>query len=654
MNVSKMKRLLSCLLALTMLASLAFAGSAAAYADDIHTVTMEPTDIDKQLDYIHSQIGSLMQDSSKNTWYYTVTDLDHDGNLEFIAASLHPADRSTNLRVWEVSDDKSKLTECKLDKDEDESFPDIMTDSADTFHNQASDTWNYLFYDNIIRSDSDVYTIKTAVKLDDGVISYVPYAIEHTEIVNGQRNVSHMDNNGTIISGEQYNAAGTNAFVGNERSSTSFAWLKADEADNLTRLTDSFAVFMNQKAPTRTFPVPKPAILQQPAATAAPAASAAPAPAPTPAPAATVYLTITKNPTNENRKQGETAYFVSCANAYESLTWTFVSPDGGEYSTQSFAYMFADAPVSGQSSTTLSIGNVAPDMSGWGAYCTFYYKGQTARTTTAYLSVAAKQSPKAPSGTYDGTVTSWNYSSVTVNVAGQVTVTIPFGLCDIDGDLYYGAYASVYWDGSNVTYCRISGNRPVEPIYGSMNGTASEGGGGYAIDLSNGTQVYVDSWKCNVSGRFYNGASCVVYYQNYPSSENIYSVDIYGSDEPIVGPVYGSMNGSAHEGGGGYAIDLANGTQVYVDSWKCNVSGRFYDGASCTVYYQNYPSSDNIYSADIYGSNDWYVDEPVVMNPYDNPLYNPVADEHNRVTCPNCGNHFSVGEIACPVCGWAP
>ena len=269
---------------------------------------------------------SLMQDSSKNTWYYTVTDLDHDGNLEFIAASLHPADRSTNLRVWEVSDDKSKLTECKLDKDEDESFPDIMTDSADTFHNQASDTWNYLFYDNIIRSDSDVYTIKTAVKLDDGVISYVPYAIEHTEIVNGQRNVSHMDNNGTTISGEQYNAAGTNAFVGNERSSTSFEWLKADEADNLTRLTDSFAVFMNQKAPTRTFPVPKPAILQQPAATAAPAASAAPAPAPTPAPAATVYLTITKNPTNENRKQGETAYFVSCANAYESLTWTFVTP----------------------------------------------------------------------------------------------------------------------------------------------------------------------------------------------------------------------------------------------------------------------------------------------------------------------------------------
>ena len=79
MNVSKMKRLLSCLLALTMPASIAFAGSVAAYADEIHTVTMEPTDIDKQLDYIHSQVGSLMQDSSKNTWYYTVTDLDHTG-----------------------------------------------------------------------------------------------------------------------------------------------------------------------------------------------------------------------------------------------------------------------------------------------------------------------------------------------------------------------------------------------------------------------------------------------------------------------------------------------------------------------------------------------------------------------------------------------
>ena len=667
MNAKTMKRLAASLLAWTMIAAAAFGG--AAYAAELPTITMEPTDIDNQLSFLASQIDSLRQNSDKNTWYYAVTDLDHDGSLEFVAASLHPLDRSTNLRVWEVSDDRKSLTECKLNKDPEESFPDIMTDAADTFHNKASDTWSYLFYDNIVISDAEVYTIKTAVDMKDGVISYTPYAIEHTELKDGQRSVTHTDNNGVSISGEQYNAAGVNAFAGNERSSTNFEWLKEEELKEPTKLTDSFAVFMGTKSAAQDFPVPKPAALAgQPSATPAPAATAAPAatpapvptsaPVPTPAPAPVVYLTVTKNPTNENRKEGDTAYFVSCANAYESLTWTFVSPNGGEYSVQNFAYMYADAPVNGQNSTTLSIGNVAPDMSGWGAYCTFYYKGQTARTTTAYLSVSPKQNPKAPVGTYNATVTSWNYSSVTLNVEGKVTVTVPFGLCDIDGELVYGASATVYWDGSNVTYCHVYGNIQPQPEYGSMSGTASEGGGGYAINLSNGTQVYVDGWKCSVSGSFYDGAPCVVYYTGYPNSNNIYSVEIYGDEHPIVGPIYGNMSGSAHEGGGGYAIDLSNGTQVYVDSWKCSVSGKFYDGASCTVYYQNYPSSDNIYSVDIYGSDDWnppyIIDEPTYLDPYDNPLYVPVADEHNRVTCPNCGNHFSPGLTECPVCGWAP
>jgi len=657
MNVSTLKRLAALLLALTLLVSV----TASADAMEIPTITMEPTDIDNQLSFIASQIESLKQNSSQNAWYYTVTDLDHDGSLEFVAASLHPLDRSTNLRVWEVSKDRKALTECKLNKDPDESFPDIMTDAADTFHNASSDTWSYLFYDNIVLSDAEVYTIKTAVDLKDGVISYTPYAIEHTVLKDGKRDVTHTDTNGAAISGEQYNAAGVNAFSGTERSSTNFEWLKEEDLKDPMKLIDSFAVFMGTKAASQSFPVPKPAALQaQPSATPAPAATVAPTAAPvvTPSPAQPVYLTVTKNPTNENRKQGDTAYFVSCANAYESLTWTFVSPNGGEYSSQNFAYMFADAPVNGQNSTTLSIGNVAPDMSGWGAYCTFYYKGQTARTTTAYLSVEAKKTPSAPVGTYNATVTSWNYSSVTLNVEGKVTVTVPFGLCDIDGELYYGASASVYWDGSSVTYCHVYGEVPPQPEYGSMSGTASEGGGGYAIDLSNGTQVYVDGWKCSVSGDFYNGAPCVVYYQNYPSSENIYSVEIFGEDRPIVGPVYGNMAGYASEGGGGFSINLTNGTEVYVDGWKCSVSGNFYNGAPCVVYYQNYPSSDNIYSVEITGSDDWTlprdVDVPQVIDPYDNPIYDPIGDEHNRVVCPNCGNHFSAGYNSCPVCGWTP
>ena len=60
-----------------------------------------------------------------------------------------------------------------------------------------------MFYDNVVISDYDVYTVKCSVSMDDGVIGYVPYAVEHTQINNGLRNVSHTDANGFAISPEQ-------------------------------------------------------------------------------------------------------------------------------------------------------------------------------------------------------------------------------------------------------------------------------------------------------------------------------------------------------------------------------------------------------------------------------------------------------------------
>ena len=509
------KSMLSILLALTMLFSLSVCAGASASAET-STSTAE-----QQLSLISSKIDSLEQKDSANTWYYTVADLDHDGRLEFIAASLHPQDRSTNLKVWTVSGDATALTECLLNKEADESFPDIMTDTVDTYYVKDTDTWYYMVYDNIVISNSEVYTVKTAVNLKDGVVGYDAYAVEHTVVTNGMKNVSYTDNNGIGISADQFNASGANAFAGADRSNTAFEWLTADKLGNPELLKESYEVFMGTRAPSETFPVPKPAALE---ATGTTPASPSPKPVqPSPQP---TWLTITKNPTNENRLVGGSAIFVAGANAFESLSWTFVSPDGGEYSPASFvAGSFAG--VSGEYSTTLTVSNLEAWMSGWGVYCTFYFQGQSARTSTAYMFVS---NPPKPTPT-------------------------------------------------------------PQPYYGSMSGVAYEGGGGYAINLQNGAQVYVDAWICNVEGQFYDGCSAIVYYTDYPSSDNIYAVDIYGNMGLII------------PDGGGWA-----------------------------------------------GSN-YYDDEPTF---YDDPLYDPIGDEHNRVTCPLCGNHFSVGMDSCPVCGWTP
>ena len=520
-----MKKILSIVLAVLLVAALGMS----AYADDAASPKT-------QLQLIVSQIDSLKQDDSTRTWYYCVTDMDHDGCLEFLAGSLHPADRSTNLKVWSVSPDGSELKECSLTKDNDESFPDIMADTVDTFHVKDTDTWYYMVNDNVVLSDAEVYTVKTAVNLKKGVLSYESYATEHTVVDGtGKRHVTCTDAKGLGISADQYNAAGVNNFAGAARSNTAFEWLVADEITNLDRLTESYEVFLGTREPTEAFPVPKPVAL-----------GGTPTPTPAPQPVAPTYLVITKNPTNENKNVGENAVFIAGASAYESLNWTFVSPNGGEYTPANFV-AGSGATIGGENSSTITVMGLEEWMDGWGAYCTFYFKGQTARTSTAYICV---------------------------NSVPPV---------------------------------------PPTPTYGTMSGTASEAGGGYAIDLQNGDQVYVDSNICNIEGKFYDGCSAMVYYTDYPSTDTIYQVDIWGDQgfnppEPPE-PTYGTMNGTASEAGGGYAIDLENGDQVYVDSGICNIEGQFYDGCSAMVYYVDYPSSDNIYQVDIWGNQGMIIPE---------------------------------------------
>ena len=604
-----MKRFISYLLTAVMVVSLLACGAGSAFADDAANVTIEASDIDLQLSLISTQLSKLEQKDSENTWYYTVTDLDHDGNLEFVAATLHPQDRSTNLKVWEISEDRKSLAECKLDKDEDESFPDIMTDVADTYHDVETDTWFYMFYDKLVISDNEVYTIKTAVNLKDGVIDYDAYAVEHVVLENTWRNISYTDANGLPISGEQYNAAGSNAFAGTEKTSTNFEWLTAKDLEKSTRIVDSYAVFAGTKKPTEVFPVPRPAALGGDTNP-----SASPVPAATPVPSQEVkFLSITKNPTNENKKVGGTALFVACANAFESLNWTLVSPYGGEFSVQNFRNSFLTANVTGEYSTTLSIANVSSDMNGWGAYCTFYYRGQTARTTTAYIYVQGQPTPQpAPqpeSGSMDGYVYDFAGGTIAIDVPGVDIFKLGESDCTINGEIYVGAPATVYYNGRhargvNVTSATIYGNtKPDVPEGGTYYGSVADwNNSGVNVNLDGSTIVLIPWNICSVTGDIYVGAPATATWSGTTTKGLNFTYCSIEGRQPEPQPIYGSMSGSAYEGGGGYAINLADGTQVFIDAWKCNVSGNFYDGASCTVYYTYIPDEANIYQVDIYGS----------------------------------------------------
>ncbi len=98
---------------------------------------------------------------------------------------------------------------------------------------------------------------------------------------------------------------------------------------------------------------------------------------------------VTKNPTDEVRAEGGTAWFVSGAMNYNTLSWTFISLDGTKYSVQDFRTRFPYATVEGEYTTTLTVRNLGTEMNGWGVFCTFSNNNGPTDTAMAFLYVSA-------------------------------------------------------------------------------------------------------------------------------------------------------------------------------------------------------------------------------------------------------------------------
>ena len=356
-----MKKILSLLLVLALFMSIGLSAWAAPVrASDESTA--------EQIYLILAQFDSLKQDGGSDAWLYAVTDLDHNGRLELIAA---PAQGGMQPCVWEAGTDGKTLSACTIGRTGDQPFPAITVNNADTYYDQASDTWHYAFNAHSEVSANEVYDSKCAVSLANGAVSSEVFATSHSTFSNNAVNVAYTGKDGAAITGDAFNAAADAAYPGAVKCSTNFYWFQASEA-NASRLMDSYAAF-------------KGALLSQ-----------KPSPAAGAAPVAGNFLMITKNPTNESRAIGDTAWFVAEASGWTSAEWTFVSPAGQSYPASGFLSLFPAARVNGSDTGSLSISNVSAEMTGWGAYCTFRGNGgQTARSNTAYMYVFAKYSGAA-------------------------------------------------------------------------------------------------------------------------------------------------------------------------------------------------------------------------------------------------------------------
>lgn len=374
-----MKKIIALTLALVMMFSL----SVCAWAEN-----GDDEDIAKQLILIRNSFNTLRQSDNPTVWYYAVTDLDHNGRVELLAATTtDDGENDARLKAWEVSEDRNTLASLKLafdlDKDgtliENDEFFNLMTDSADTYYDATNHATYYVFtnFAEVCEDLTGEEATQAGGTHSDMAITFTCGISKFNDTINagtlglkvvetidkGTPQVTCVDKNKNPLTDDQLLNIGYTTFSGLQRSNTSFDWFKASEATDLSRFVSSYAVFLNYVDAPEETPVQAP-VVTGPA----------------------VY--VTKNPSNENRTVGGTAIFIAYAANAANVSWSFVDPYGNVKTPAEFVSACGGS-YSGENGTTLNVYNVNSNMNGWGAFATFYGNNQSARTTTAYIYVSS-------------------------------------------------------------------------------------------------------------------------------------------------------------------------------------------------------------------------------------------------------------------------
>ena len=325
--------------------------------------------VGQQITFIASKFSELKQDDSDGAWFYTVTDLDHNGLLELVATKVMP-NGVIKLKVWEVNLNGNEMLPCTLpavpppegqsaDAYKDNFSVNIHDDVVDTFYDSANNVYYYIFVtvdgiEKMLTGDQaqtvgagSMVTTYSAVNLKDCALKAGPLALcTSLPTEGGQLQITCRNNQKEDITMDQFVGITDTTFAGMARSNTSFDWFRADEAATLERFTNSYAVFEGRRDINASNI--KNNFMQD---------------------AAGVF--VTRNPTLERCAVGGTASFYAYANAYDGVVWSFVSADGKQtYNAAQFMQAYGGT-VSGEYSTDLQIANVNQSMNGCSVYATF-------------------------------------------------------------------------------------------------------------------------------------------------------------------------------------------------------------------------------------------------------------------------------------------
>lgn len=192
-------------------------------------VSAAPDNFTEQLSVIADSKDLWKQEEVFGVWGYTVTDLDRNGRLEIISASVQGTGFYTLIMIFEVSEDGSGLSEVMQNRPPYDSSPDILVQNVPFYFDRQNGRYLYIFDDIIRNGMAEYYENKRAVYLENGIWEELPLANKATIYTDAEHyTITCTDASGAAISEGQYDAAAENAFGNLEKSEGCFSWAMTD------------------------------------------------------------------------------------------------------------------------------------------------------------------------------------------------------------------------------------------------------------------------------------------------------------------------------------------------------------------------------------------------------------------------------------------
>ena len=186
-------------------------------------------EIQEQLELIADNTGLWKQDVDYGSWGYTMTDLDQNGYLEIISASLQGTGMYTYLNVFTVDPDGNGLRKAEQDRPEQESAPDVMQEIVPVFFDPETEVYYYVFSDFIRNGYAENFENKRAVWLENETWKELSLANKHTVCTDTENCTdTYTDPDGNEISAEQFGSAEDTRFAGLSKGTLTLTWNMTD------------------------------------------------------------------------------------------------------------------------------------------------------------------------------------------------------------------------------------------------------------------------------------------------------------------------------------------------------------------------------------------------------------------------------------------